>query len=158
MSDMVMVSTTAVIRGRGSAPYKSVTQLTAPEREHARAGGMVLIQDNNPHSACSGWKRVVVWNGRYSHREFIPGGIPGTAPGDQKLRAYIVEDSAGNRRVYLSHARTSADAAIIYAGTFGLPVSRIWSHLTAPEQVEVRQSVAAQLADQMERRTQRGNE
>lgn len=67
----VIVSSTGVINGRGTAPWKWVSGLSDEERAHVRNGtALVFIRDYNAHHHTqSGWK-VVLWVGRkYVHRE-----------------------------------------------------------------------------------------
>ena len=66
----VLVSTTGVINGRGSARFKWVSYLTKEERDHVKNGGTVLIEDvgASHHTQC-GWKQVIYYRGKYSHRE-----------------------------------------------------------------------------------------
>jgi hypothetical protein len=70
MTDNIMISSTGTIHGRGSDIHKWVSGLTAEEREHCRSGGLVLIRDRNPHPATTEYKRVVYWQGKYSHRNY----------------------------------------------------------------------------------------
>jgi len=68
----IIISKTAVIRGRGSDPYKSVTHLTPDERAAIRAGKTVLVADENQHPQCAPFKRVYEYKGRFYHRNATP--------------------------------------------------------------------------------------
>lgn len=67
----VVISKNGVINGRGTAPWKWVSNLSESERAHVRNGtAWVFVRDYQAHHHLqSGWK-VVLWLGRkYVHRE-----------------------------------------------------------------------------------------
>ena len=52
----IMVSESGEIHGMGSQPYRWVSKLTKSERDHVRAGGIVLIRDTNTHYMATDFK------------------------------------------------------------------------------------------------------
>jgi len=68
----IMVSESGEIHGMGSQPYRWVSKLTKSERDHVRAGGIVLIRDTNTHYMATDFKRVTLYNGKFSYRNYYP--------------------------------------------------------------------------------------
>jgi len=62
-------SVTAVKRGYGSAPHRSVSFLTDREREAVKRGEIVYFEINKTHYTQSGYKIVIYNCGRYDSRE-----------------------------------------------------------------------------------------
>lgn len=69
----VIRSSTGVIHGRGSGPWKWVSGLTPRERVAVRMGWLVWIRDKEAwHHNQSGIKVVLFRSGKYFHREPNP--------------------------------------------------------------------------------------
>jgi len=66
----MIISTTAVIHGRGSSRFKWVSDLTEQEREAVHRGELVLIRDHNSHPTTTDYKQVSYSYGRYVHRNY----------------------------------------------------------------------------------------
>lgn len=65
-----IISTTAVIHGRGKHRFKWVSHLTKQEREAVHRGELVLIRDRNAHHATTEYKQVSYSYGKYTHRNY----------------------------------------------------------------------------------------
>ena len=66
----MIISTTAVIHGRGSSKFKWVSNLTEQERDAVRRGELVLIRDHNNHHTTTEYKQVSYNYGQYQHRNY----------------------------------------------------------------------------------------
>lgn len=66
----MIISTTAVIHGRGSSKFKWVSNLTEQERDAVRRGELVLIRDHNTHHTTTEYKQVSYNYGQYQHRNY----------------------------------------------------------------------------------------
>jgi len=66
----MIISTTAVIHGRGRNRFKWVSGLTEQEREAVHRGELVLIRDHNTHHSTTEYKEVSYSYGRYKHHNY----------------------------------------------------------------------------------------
>lgn len=66
----MIISTTAVIHGRGKNRFKWVSGLTEQERDAVRRGELVLVRDHNTHHTTTEYKQVSYNYGKYQHRNY----------------------------------------------------------------------------------------
>jgi len=62
-------SVTAVKRGWGSVPHRSVSFLTKEEKEAVKSGEMVYFEIDKTHYTQSGYKIVTCYAGKFDSRE-----------------------------------------------------------------------------------------
>lgn len=66
----MIISTTAVIHGRGSSKFKWVSDLTKEERDAVHRGELVLVRDHNSHPSTTEYKQVSYNYGQYRHSNY----------------------------------------------------------------------------------------
>lgn len=74
-------SVTAVKKGWGSMPHRSVSFLTAEEKEAIRKGELVYFEISKTHYRQSGFKVVTQYQGKFDSRE----------PSGEELKMIIAE-------------------------------------------------------------------
>ena len=66
----MIISTTAVIHGRGSSKFKWVSDLTKEERDAVHRGELVLVRDHNSHPSTTEYKQGAYNYGQYRHSNY----------------------------------------------------------------------------------------